>query len=65
MQFILVIPFDFGLILFAFCLIALFALPAALASLVATVLPPVGFVAMCLLTLQIYIWAFTKKPENG
>ena len=58
MQFILILPFDVALILFLFCLIAPFVLTAAIVS---VALPYVGFLAMCLLTLQIYIWALTPK----
>ena len=58
MQIILLIPFDVSLILFIFYAFACFVLPIAVASLI---LPYVGFAAMLLLTIQIYIWYFTEK----
>ena len=58
MQIILLIPFDVSLILFIFYAFACFVLPIAVASLI---LPYVGFAAMCLLTVHLYICALTQK----
>ena len=64
MQFIIILPLEIAVVLLLFCIAAPFAVVLNLPHFIAATLPAlsyIGFTAMCLLTLQIYIWAFTKQ----
>lgn len=57
LKFIVIVPFEVALILFLFCILA----PIAGIMLIIQYLPYIGFAAMLLLTIQIYIWALTEQ----
>ena len=60
MEIIFVLPWPLAILLFLFCALAPILLPVAIAAIVALYLPYIGFFAMVLLTIHIYIQHFKQ-----